>query len=117
VDGRVEHYHYALLPLDVAFMQRDRLLPAVKYDAHSFAAVGYAHYDAGVSLGLRVSPKAESCIRMPGLNSRPSWSRIRPQSANSASAISITVSALSQVAIATAHLSMPQDSGPLRLLF
>jgi hypothetical protein len=59
VGGRVEHYHYALLPLDVAFMQRDRLLPAVKYDAHSFAAVGYAHNDAGVNFHPRAAGLAQ----------------------------------------------------------
>jgi hypothetical protein len=38
-----------LLPLDVAFIQRDRRLAAVQYKAHAFTAVGYAHNDAGVN--------------------------------------------------------------------
>jgi hypothetical protein len=54
---------------------------------------------------------------MPGFNSLSSRSRIRPQCAKSASARSITVSALNEIAIAIAHLSMPEDSGALWLLF
>jgi hypothetical protein len=38
-----------LLRLDVAFVQRDRLLAAIQYDAHAFTAGGFAHDDASVN--------------------------------------------------------------------
>jgi hypothetical protein len=40
---------YSLLRLDVAFVQRDRLLAAIQYDAHALTAGGFAHDDASVN--------------------------------------------------------------------
>jgi len=48
-----------LLRLDVAFVQRDRLLAAIQYDANPFTAGGFAHDDAGVNFHPRAAGSAQ----------------------------------------------------------